>query len=150
VFPAQLQGLTIYPDGGTVPLSAGRWDATSQTFLTGQGSVTAANFYTTPFQDFASAPDFFSAPRTLLGAGTFDSANSLWELTWDTTTFTNSSGYVLQVDFIDPTISGVNTGVDDSIPESFFVPEPPSLALFGISVLGLLGYAWHRRKRAAA
>jgi hypothetical protein len=38
---------------------------------------------------------------------------------------------------------------DDGNSPVQFVPEPTSLALFGLSALGLLGYGWRRRKHGA-
>jgi len=50
---------------------------------------------------------------------------------------------------------GFNVQVSDLAPDDgnspvVVVPEPPSLALFGIGALGLVGYGWRRRKPMAA
>jgi hypothetical protein len=44
--------------------------------------------------------------------------------------------------------SGVNdVGIDDLTVTP--IPEPSSLVLFSLGILGLIGYCWRRRKRAA-
>jgi hypothetical protein len=40
--------------------------------------------------------------------------------------------------------------VTENGPQVTGVPEPGSLTLLGIGVLGLLGYGWRRRKQAVA
>jgi len=99
-------------------------------FLWGQkvtinlGIAAAAN---TAFKDFSQSADFSHTVRV----GSFEFRDQFGNPVTDVTVDAGS---------------GVNPFVTDTAA----VPEPGSLTMFGIGVVGLLGYARHRRKQAAA
>jgi hypothetical protein len=62
------------------------------------------------------------------------------------------AGLQLQDDSQQPSTDTFQTsvgGIAGTLTYTFTTPEPASLTLFGISALGVLGYAWRKRKRAA-
>jgi hypothetical protein len=69
--------------------------------------------------------------------------------TWDNTTI---SGLGLTPGTYEWTWGSVANGNADDlkvvIPAS--IPEPASLTLLGLGAVGMMGYAWRRRRRAAA
>lgn len=132
-----------YIPGQIVPLGAGRFDGTS--FLIPQGNVTSATFYYVTLGQFAAASSFASAPWTLLGLGTFNPSDGLWETVWNTSSFTNRDGYVFEAVFADSNFpGGYLEAVDSAVP----TPEPSSIYELGTFVLGFLGYGWRQRRAA--
>jgi hypothetical protein len=69
----------------------------------------------------------------------------MWELPWDTSTFTAPSGYALRVDFTD-TLFGVQEGVNAANNIHNVVPEPSTFLLLGTGLAAFLGYGWRRQQ----
>jgi hypothetical protein len=58
-----------------------------------------------------------------------------------------SGSNTAKVGFIDYPLPAIPGGFNNQDQIASFVPEPSSWALLGLGVLGVLGYAWRRRKR---
>lgn len=108
----------------------------------------------------ASMGDFADATATVSGNPTIPNGDSgaLHEVTSATSNpFSFPGGQAELSQTMSVTIDGLTPGDDVffNIPNGSHVdpsaiPEPTSIALFGIGVLGMAGYGWRRRKQAIA
>jgi len=94
------------------------------------------------FYSDAAEPDAPGAPADTFGI--------------PTTLFPRDGGGILQTPVGNEAANGFTwtpNGPNDNIYVGFSdgtIPEPSSIILFGLGILGPLGYAWHRRRRTAA
>lgn len=104
----------FYRVNSALLLRAGRWQ--DDGFLQGQGNVMSARFYALDLDSILvggnpNGATIEERPWTFLGDGTFNPANSRWEVSAVLPPNTRSQGYVLRVDFED-SVYGTQLGSD--------------------------------------
>lgn len=98
--------VVVFSPGDKVTLRAGRWTGCppdcqeTGRFLPGPGPVATAAFSIVSSQDLRGAETLDSAPWQSLGKGRFNTQTNFWELGWDTSTFAEPQGYMVQVEYL--------------------------------------------------